>query len=217
MKFTRGDSSRQDDAGSSPAGKSQLPDRLMLWVDQVGGYLICLKEEVSLGAVTGGAAEVDIPVMANLSRQHATIHRRGETYLVSAQGPTFLEGRPVEYEAYLSSNSQLKLAGVEFRFRQPTVLSATAVLDPLTSHRIAEGAEGIVLMEGLCLLGPATDHHIVCRHWTDPIILFRRGDQLLCKSPGPLFVDEELVQEEAIIQHGNIIAGTESRFRVEYC
>ncbi|MCA9038703.1 MAG: hypothetical protein KDA65_00010 [Planctomycetaceae bacterium] len=217
MIFARGDSSRLHTTGSSDSGESHLPSRLFLWVDQVGGYLVCLNEDVTIGAVTGEKEEVDIPVMANLSRHHATIRRQGESYLISSQAPAYLGSKLIEHESWLSSNSEIQMAGVGFRFRQPTVLSGTAVLDSLTSHRIAGGAQGIVLMEELCLLGPAADHHIVCRFWTDPIILFRRGGQLLCKSPGPLFVDGELAKEEAVVTHGNIITGTDSRFRIEYC
>lgn len=216
MMFARGDSSRPGNQDSSANTAGTLPERLMLWVDQVGGFLVCLNEEVRFGAVTGEPAEVDIPIMANLSRLHLTLKRRGESYSLDPHASTLLGERALEHETYLSSNSQFQIAGVGFRFRQPTVLSASAVLDRLTSHRIAEGAEGVVLMEDLCLLGPGADHHIVCRHWEYPIILFRRNNQLFCKSPGPLFVDEELVQVEQTISHGQIVTGTDARFRVEF-
>lgn len=217
MTFPPGDSSSSRAGGSSPRDTTALPARMLLWIDQVGGFLVCLRDEVTIGATNGGPEEVDIPLMANLSRRHATIHRQGETYSIAAHAPSFLGDRAIDHEAWLSSNKDLRLGGVGFRFRQPTVLSATAVLDSKTSHRIAGGAEGIVLMHELCLLGPAADHHIVCRHWNDPIILFRRKDQLRCKSPGPLFVNGELVEGDAALAHGSIVTGTDARFRVEYC
>lgn len=190
--------------------------RLLVWIDRVGSYLICLNDSVGLGAVTGDQQQAEVSFMANLSRKHATIQRTGDSYRLTSQAPTLLNGRPVDVEAYLSSGTEISLGPVKVLFEQPTVLSASAVLKPHTSHRIDGGVDGVVLMENLCLLGPGTDHHILCRHWEAPIILFRRGEELYCKSPAALFVNEQLVQEEAPLSHGAVITGPEARFRIEY-
>ena len=49
-------------------------DRFMLWVDAVGGYWVCLADELIVGqpGPTGGA---DIPILADISARHAGIRR----------------------------------------------------------------------------------------------------------------------------------------------
>ncbi|MEM9658920.1 MAG: FHA domain-containing protein, partial [Planctomycetota bacterium] len=79
--------------------------RLVAWIDAVGGYLICLGDEITLGQPSN-RGEVDIPILADLSRRHATIRREGESYVlkpihdatidgVGAVGPVVLRDKSV--------------------------------------------------------------------------------------------------------------------------
>ena len=61
--------------------------RFMMWVDGVGGYLTCLSDEVRIGQAVAGNP-VEIPVIGDLSRNHVTIVRQGEGYLIRPHGPT---------------------------------------------------------------------------------------------------------------------------------
>ena len=42
--------------------------RCILWVDAVGGYLVCLGDEIVLGQAIPGTT-VDVPILADLSRR----------------------------------------------------------------------------------------------------------------------------------------------------
>ena len=44
--------------------------RFLLWVDGVGGYLVCLSDEVTLGQSTPNC-RVHVPILADVSRHHA--------------------------------------------------------------------------------------------------------------------------------------------------
>src|SRR5262245_27153102 len=75
---------------STPAsGKPTPPDRVnaaprfLLWIDGVGGYLICLGNRIALGQATP-EANVDVPLFADVSRFHATLTRDAEGYLLEA-------------------------------------------------------------------------------------------------------------------------------------
>ena len=57
--------------------------RFLLWVDAVGGYLVCLDDRILLGRA-GPDSHADIPLMGDLSRNHATLLRNGEGYLLQA-------------------------------------------------------------------------------------------------------------------------------------
>jgi len=64
--------------------------RIVAWIDGVGGFLICLGEEVVLGQPS--VAGADIPVLADLSRRHATIRREGESYVLTPANRVSIDG-----------------------------------------------------------------------------------------------------------------------------
>src|SRR5437588_2113599 len=55
-----------------------------LWIDGVGGYLLCLSHRVTLGQALVDR-QVDIALIADVSRHHATIQRDPEGYFLEAQ------------------------------------------------------------------------------------------------------------------------------------
>ena len=52
-----------------------LPTRFMLWIDGVGGYLVCLGGRLTFGQAILDA-HVDVPLVADVSRLHATSDAR---------------------------------------------------------------------------------------------------------------------------------------------
>ena len=48
-----------------PIAAAKLADRFMLWVDAVGGYWVCLAEELVVGQ-PGGPDGADIPILADI-------------------------------------------------------------------------------------------------------------------------------------------------------
>jgi len=171
------------------AHPSHVADRFMIWVDAVGGFLVCLKDVVTLGQPTPSAAP-DIPILGDLSGRHARIRRDGESYLVEAVRPVWLDGRAVHEAGCLRDGSRLELGpSVRLMFRCPHPLSVTARLDPASSHRTQPPADSVLLMADCCVLGPQTRAHIVCRHWTQEVIVFRRGRALYCRTDGTLEID----------------------------
>src|SRR5205085_1968322 len=45
------------------------PSQYLLWIDGVGGYLVCLSHRVTLGQANPESV-VDIPLLADVSRHH---------------------------------------------------------------------------------------------------------------------------------------------------
>ena len=68
----------------------------MLWVDAVGGYLVCLGDEIWIGQAAPGNA-IAITIQAELSRRHAKLTRAGEGYVLEAAHPVLIDGRPVQH------------------------------------------------------------------------------------------------------------------------
>jgi len=173
----------------TPGGRT---DRFMLWVDAVGGFLVCLKEVVTIGQ-PGGAAEPDVPLLADLSGRHARIRRDGECYLIEALRSVWVDGCGVRESSFLRDGSRLELgANVRLLFRVPHPLSATARLEAASNHRTQPPCDAVVLMADCCVLGSQPRSHVVCRDWSEEVILFRREKGLYCRTAGMLEIDGKM-------------------------
>ena len=134
--------------GSSPAAEPAT--RLILWIDRVGAYLLCLGDELTIGGPAAEGRAADLSLMANLSRRHATLRRSGERYVLLAHSPTLVAGRPVHELADLSDGHELQLGeSVRLRFRLPSVMSGSARLEFLSDHRPAHAAPAADVSDGV--------------------------------------------------------------------
>ena len=182
-------------------------DRFLLWVDGVGGYWVCLGDDVTLGqpAPTG---EVDVPILGDLSRRHARIRRDGEGYLIEAFRPVCVDGRLVQREALLGDGSRIQLGdGVRLVFRRPHALSATARLDFTSRHRTQPSVDAVLLMADSCVLGPKLHSHVVCRQWREEVVLYRHDDRLYCRTATPVEIDGRRCKDRGPITRDSRIAG----------
>ena len=162
--------------------------RFLLWVDAVGGYLVCLDDEVVLGRA-GHDSAADVPLLGDLSRQHATIRRDGEGYVLRAHHPTFVNNRRVE-SATLRDGDVIRLGQtVELEFHQPSPVSATARLSVVSRHRLPLAVDGVLLMADTCILGGSPQSHVVTAGLRDPVVLYRQGHALWCRAAGGFEVD----------------------------
>jgi hypothetical protein len=157
--------------------------------------------------------------LANLSRRHATFIRSDEGYVLEAHAACKLGDRLVEGRAHLNNNYRIELgSGVRFRFRIPSVLSATAVIDFVSDHRPNRSIDGVILMDETCLLGPTADNHVVCPDWNQTVLLYRKSDGFWVKSQSPISVDGKLLPESGgPVKPGSYVSGNDFGFRLEAC
>ena len=83
--------------------------RFLLWVDAVGGYLVCLDHRIILGRA-GSGSQADVPLMGDLSRNHATLLRHGDGYVLQAHHASFINGKPIVNEGVLHDGDVIRLA-----------------------------------------------------------------------------------------------------------
>ena len=142
--------------------------RFLLWVDAVGGYLVCLDDRIVLGRA-GPDSHADVPLMGDLSRNHATLVRNGEGYLLQAHHASFVNGKPVVDQAVLRDGDVIRLGStVELEFRQPSPVSATARLSIVSRHRLPLAVDGVLLMAETCIVGEAPQAHIPAPALNEP-------------------------------------------------
>ncbi|MEE2991317.1 MAG: FHA domain-containing protein [Planctomycetota bacterium] len=183
-----------------------LPERFLLWVDGVGGYLVCMSDEITLGQATPGTA-VDIPILADLSGKHATFHRQGENYLIEPWGDVFLHGNRVKEPTLLTNNDLLTLGSdIELRFRTPHPLSATACLEFTNHYRTEPRSDAILLISQSLILGPDNHNHVVCHQWPENIVLFQEDSRLYCRSSQAMNLDGRPLKSTTPVQCGQRIS-----------
>ncbi|HEV3340564.1 MAG TPA: FHA domain-containing protein [Pirellulales bacterium] len=189
-------------------------DRFLLWVDGVGGYLVCSADEVTIGQPVA-ESPVDIPILGDLSRRHAKIRRDGESYLVEPRRAVRLNGRTIDRATALADGAMLELGNVCLRFRQPHPLSATARLEFVSRHRTQPSADAVLLLAESCVLGPSTQSHVVCGDWSRELILYRQSDDLFCRCPGPFQLDGQPAVDSDKLALKSQVSGEDFSFSVE--
>ena len=188
----------------------------MLWIDGVGAWQLCVGTTFVIGAPTFERQAADITLLANISRQHATICRRSNEWCLEPHQSTYISDREVQTQAVLSSGDEIRLAEcVRLGFRLPSALSSSAVIDFESDHRPSHSVDGIILMSDHCLLGPRSDHHICCPNWRDQVVIYSLEGQLCCRSHADLTINDAPFSDSTVLKHGDVVAGEDLRFRVE--
>lgn len=188
--------------------------RFLLWVDAVGGFWVCLGDEVVLGRSMSPVA--DVPILADLASCHARIRRDSEGYLIEAVREVYVDGRPVVQAALLREGSRIQLgSGVRLVFRRPHALSATARLEFASHHRTQPSVDAVLLLADVCVLGPAARSHIVCPDWPAEVTLYRVEDELYCRTSGLLEVDGQPGRDRAKVGFDSRIVGPHFAMRLE--
>jgi hypothetical protein len=198
--------------GEGPVPDS-LPPRFLLWVDGVGGYLVCLSSRLTFGQARLDG-RVDIPVVADVSRVHASLGRDAEGYVLEAMRPIQVNGAPTT-RALLRSGDRVTLgSSCQLLFRLPVPGSNTATLELTSGHRLPTGVALVLLMaETLVLGGPAS--HVPVPGLTGPFILFRGKDGLGIRHGGPYTVNGQPCEGRAVLPPVAQVSCDEVSFAIE--
>lgn len=190
-------------------------ERFMLWVDAVGGFWVCLAEEVTLGQPVRSGT-IDIPILGDISSRHARIRRDGEGYLIEAIREVRLDGRPVNKAASLADGSRITLGdAVRLVFRRPHALSATARLDFASHHRTHPSADAVLLMADSCILGPNPRSHVVCPDWPHEVVIYRHDEELYCRTSGCWEIDGAPCKNRGRITQNSRVEGEGFSLKLE--
>ena len=190
--------------------------RFLLWVDAVGGYLVCLDDRIVLGRA-GPDSHADVPLMGDLSRNHATLVRDGEGYVLQAHHSLVRQrqaGRPSRPS--LRDGDVIRLGStVELEFRQPSPVSATARLAIVSRHRLPLAVDGVLLMAETCIVGGSGQAHIPAPALREPVVLYRQGDALWCRATGGFEVDGRTCAARAALTLQSSVLGDGFSFSLE--
>lgn len=214
---------------TSKAALAESPattDRYVAWIDGVGAWLILTGSSISLGRVNGNVSplvkststeqEADVALVANLSRDHASIQRVDENYVLKPKSSVQIQERPISFETVLPDSCEIAFgSSVRLSFSIPTPLSATAKLTFASEHRPRTSIDGVILMAETCLLGPSPSDHILCRNWSESVVLVQTPNGIVAKSKQELLIDGLKAKDAGIISNGQVVSGDGFRFRLE--
>lgn len=176
-----------------------------LWIDGVGGYLLCLCHRVTLGQSLVDSP-VDIALIADVSRHHATIQRDPEGYFFEAVRKVQINGVPAE-KALLRNADRITLGNsCQIQFWQPVPVSTSARLDMVSGHRFAEPVDAVLLMADTLVIGPETQSHVQVPEMTQPLILFRNKTGLAARWSGNMLIGGNTYQERGPLEPGGTLA-----------
>jgi hypothetical protein len=193
---------------------SPSAEKFLLWIDGIGGYLVCLGNRITLGQATPEST-VDIPLFADVSRLHAMLTRDSEGYLLQALRPARINGQTVE-RVLLRSGDRMTLGGCcQLQFRQPVPVSTSARLDLVSGHRLRLAVDGVLLMADTLLLGAGNQVHVSVPDLKQPVVLFRQKNGLGIRCPTPIKINGQSVCERGLLEPGATVVGEDFSLTVE--
>jgi tetratricopeptide (TPR) repeat protein len=205
---------REVEPADTPPPRPAPEQRFLLWIDGVGGYLVCLGNRVTLGQATPDAY-VDIPLYADVSRIHAALTRDTEGYVLEATRPLQVNSQAVE-RTLLQAGDRITLgAGCQLQFRQPVPVSATARLDLVSGHRLPLAVDGVLLMADTLVLGPGSQVHVSMPDLREPIILYRHVGGLGVRHTGKVTIDGQRCGERGLLRPNSMVSGDDFAFTIE--
>jgi tetratricopeptide (TPR) repeat protein len=192
----------------------ELAPRYLLWIDGIGGFLVCMGKRLVLGQA-GTEGRADIPLVADIARMHATLTRDAEGTVIEALRELCVNGRPVT-RALLQPNDRLTLGSTcQLQFRQPVPVSTTVRLDVTSGHRLPLALDGVLLMSETLLLGSGPQAHVLVPGLVQPMVLFRHKDGLGLHYPGRLTVDGQPHPERGLLGPRAVVVGDDISFALE--
>jgi hypothetical protein len=176
---------------------------------------VCLNNRITFGHA-GPDAHVDVPLVADVSRLHASLSRDAEGYVLEAVKPIQVNGQTLT-KATLRPGDRVTLGtSCQFQFQQPVPVSTTARLDLVSGHRLSLTVDGILLMADTLVLGSGSQVHInVPDLKKKDIVLFRHKDGVGLRHEGNLLVNGRKSPPRGVLGPNATVTGPEISFTIE--
>lgn len=190
-------------------------DSFLLWVDGVGGFLVCTSRVNTVGQAMPHA-NISIPVQGDLRRRHARLETVAGNHLIQPLGPVTIDGNLVASPAEIKHNQTIALdGGVRFKYLQPHPLSKTARLDFVSRHRTCPWSDAILLASQSIILGPNRANHVFCPSWRFDLMLFERSGKWFCRTKEMFEIDDREIDKEGEINFDSRIVGEDFSLTLE--
>ncbi len=162
-----------------------LPEKFVLQIDGVGGYLVLRNNPVTIGAVSS-SVRPDIALMCEAQAATVKINRQEHDYFLRSEHPVQI-GDKNATEALLGDGDRIAMSlRCRMKFSMPNAASNTAVLTLSSARLPRPDINQIVLMDRDVLVGPASSCHIRQTISNETVTFYMRNGHLFCKSDEPV-------------------------------
>ncbi len=193
-----------------------ISNRFLMWVDAVGGYLVCLNNQLTIGQARPNS-KVDIPLLADISSKHAQLKRQGEEgdYIIEPLAQVLVQNKEIQSPTLLHHGDLISLGTAELQFTKPHPLSASARLDLIGQTRTNPYTDAILLMSDTLIIGNNMANHIVYHGDDHQIVLYLQNEKLLCRSDQQVNLDGLAGQSGGELFYGSQIKSDRISFSLE--
>jgi tetratricopeptide (TPR) repeat protein len=192
-----------------------LPARFLLWIDGVGGYLVCLGARLTFGQALL-ETHVDVPLVADVSRLHASLTRDTEGYVLEAVRPIQVNGQSLTRTLLQTSDRITLGTSCQLQFHLPVPISTTARLDLVSGHRLPLSVDAIILMADTLVLGSGPQVHVTVPDLKQNLVLFRQKDTLGIRFGGKLAINGHKSGERLLLNDPQAtVSGENISFAIE--
>ena len=193
-----------------------VSDRFLIWIDAVGGYLVCLNDHLTIGQARPGSP-VDIPLVADISSKHARLKRQGDEgdYVIEPIAQVFVQNKEIQTPTLLHHGDIITLGSAQLQFTKPHPLSASARFDLLGSSRTNPYADAILLMNDTLIVGNNMANHVVYHGEDHQLVLYRQNEKLLCRSDQLMNLDGVMEQSDGELFYGSQMKSDRISFSLE--
>jgi tetratricopeptide (TPR) repeat protein len=188
--------------------------RYLLWIDGVGGYLICLGNRLTLGQALPGS-QVDVPLIADVGRMHATLTRDVEGYMLEALRSVQVNGKPIT-RVLLQPEDRVTLgSSFQMVFRQTAPVSLSARLDVVSGHRLPLALDAVLLMADTLVFANSSQAHVTIPALKEPLVLFRNKDLLGIRYSGALTINGQPSTGRCVLDPNTRVVAGDLAFSLE--
>jgi hypothetical protein len=166
------------------------PERLLMFVDGGGSYLILRGGQASLGRAAS-EHPADVPIFSDVAERHANVARVDDDYFLFALKDVEVGGRKTQHQLLRDGDRIVLGKKAKFTFRLPSRKSPSAVLELSDTTKMPHDVRRVVLFDQHATVGNGPNAHIMCRHAGTPLVLFERGGQLWIRQQSDGHVDTE--------------------------
>ncbi len=197
---------------SSPG--SMTPKRFVLWIDGVGGFLVCMAPRITFGQATA-LGPVDVPLFADVSRLHAELSRDGEGYVLESAREVMVNGASAKRTILRTGDRVTLGATCQFVFHQPVPISPSARLELVSGHRLPVAVDGILLMAENLILGPGPQAHVLLPEGSGNLVFYRSQEGIGFRCPGEFHIDNRPHRDRAALPVPCHVASEHVSFALE--
>ena len=209
------DSNRTAGSKAEPSTRAAATDSFLLWVDGVGGYLVCAGQVNTIGQAIP-KANISIPIQGDLRRRHARLETVAGQHLIHPLGPVTIEDVEVSDPVELKHKQVIAFeGGVKLRYSQPHPLSKSARLEFVSRHRTIPWSDAVLVASQSVILGPNRDNHVFCPTWRFDLILFERKGKWFCRGKEAFEIDGKRVEKEGELSFDSRIVGEDYSLKLE--